>query len=176
MANPAPEGTVPDISDLMVSTSTPDHCPATPNGTSGSKDGSVRKENTDAKPPVTPTRAETKKESAPTPRIKKRVPWRGKNIMVLLPKEDDRGRFGAKPNPLREYEVANMFREWQELGYNIRGFDLDEPTAYSALPVEHYSRSRDEWPDVEDARREWAERNFKVTLPDIDGEFVLTTL
>lgn len=64
----------------------------------------------------------------------------------------------------------NMFREWEELGYDIRGFDLNEPTAYSALPTDHYSKSRDEWPDAEDLRREHLQRRFKVVLPDILGK------
>lgn len=154
--------------DLGMAASTPDRRPTTPNGASAGSQTNVDK--TKTRSPVTPTRSETKKESAPTPRIKKRVPWRGKNIMVLLPRDDDRGRNG-KPVPLREHEVTNMFREWEELGYDIRGFDLHEPPEYSALPIEHYSRSRDEWPAVEDLRSEWNERKFKVTLPDIDGEY-----
>ncbi|KKY37625.1 putative myosin class ii heavy chain [Diaporthe ampelina] len=62
-----------------------------------------------------------------------------------------------------------MFREWEELGYDIRGFDLNVPQEYSALPVEHHSRSRDEWPDVEDIKRERIDHKFKVTLPDLEA-------
>lgn len=89
--------------------------------------------------------------------------------MVLLPRDEGRGRHGNRPIPLKEHEVRNMFREWEQLGYDIRGFDLNEPTAYSALPIEHYSRSRDEWPDVEETKQEWTERKFPVALPDIQG-------
>lgn len=149
------------------STSTPDHGSVTASGASPGIQATMNRQ--EPPRPVTPTKMETKKESAPTPRVKKRVPWRGKNIMVLLPKDDERGR-NNKPVPLKEYEVANMFREWEELGYDIRGFDLHEPPEYSALPIEHYSRSRDEWPAVEDLRKEWNDRKFKVTLPDIDGK------
>lgn len=169
MASPALEGSTPDTSDLMAFTSTPDHRPMTPNGMNSGKSGPVDTEQMDARPPVTPIKTAAK-EPVPPSRIKKRVPWRGKNIMVLLPSDDNTGQFGSKPNPLKQHEAANMFREWEELGYNVRGFDLNEPTAYSALPVEHYSKSRDEWPDAEDVNREWAERKFKVMLPDIDGE------
>lgn len=89
--------------------------------------------------------------------------------MVLLPKDDERGQPGKGAIPLKQHEVANMFREWEELGYDIRGFDLNVPAEYTALTVEHHSRSRDEWPDVEDVRAERAEHKFKVTLPDLDG-------
>lgn len=68
-----------------------------------------------------------------------------------------------------------MFREWEELGYDIRGFDLNVPSGYTALPVEHHSRSRDEWPDVEDVVRERKEHKFKVTLPDLDGKLELSS-
>lgn len=156
-------------SDLLVSTGTPDHRPITPNGATASKLDPASTEKTDAMRPVTPTRAEQKKDAAPTPRVKKRVPWRGKNITVLIPRDDDRGRPGKGPVPLKEYEVSNMFRDWEQLGYDIRGFDLNEPTAYSALPTEHYSKSRDEWPDAEDVNKERAEHKFTVVLPDIDG-------
>lgn len=161
-----------NTSGLLVSTGTPDHRPATPPGTYGNKPSSAEAQKTEAKVPVTPTKEATKKEPSHTPRVKKRVPWRGKNIMVLLPKDDDWGRPGGRPSLMREHQVANMFREWEELGYNTRGFDLNEPSGpdeHSALPVEHYSRTRDEWPDVEETKREAAERKFKVALPDIDG-------
>lgn len=90
--------------------------------------------------------------------------------MVLLPRDEERGKPGKGPIPLKQHEVANMFREWGELGYDIRGFDLNVPTEFTALPVEHHSRSRDEWPDVEDVTRERTQHNFKVTLPDLDGK------
>lgn len=163
-------------SGLTVTTSTPEHGLATPKGRKGpdgNKPGVVETQKTELKAPVTPTRDSAKKEPSHTPRIKKRVPWRGKSIMVLLPRDDDWGRPGGRPSLMKEHQVANMFREWEELGYDTRGFDLNEPSGpdeHAALPIEHYSRSRDEWPDVEETKREWTERKFKVTLPDIDGK------
>ena len=94
--------------------------------------------------------------------------------MVLLPRDAERGQRGKAPIPLKQHEVANMFREWEELGYDIRGFDLNVPQEYSALPVEHHSRSRDEWPDVEDIKRERIDHKFKVTLPDLEGEKLMS--
>lgn len=171
----SPEGFRSGItSGLMVTTGTPDHRPTTPKAASDSKPGLAEAQMTESKAPVTPTKEATKKEPSHTPRVKKRVPWRGRNIMVLLPKDDDWGRPGGRPSLMKEHQVANMFREWEELGYDTRGFDLNEPSGpdeHSALPIEHYSRSRDEWPDVEETKREWAERKFKVALPDIGGKF-----
>lgn len=167
MAASVPGIVLPDsASTLSLSTSTPEQRPITPVGPTGP--ANVNK--ADTKPPLTPIRPGAKNEQAATPRIKKKVPWRGKNIMVLLPRDEERGQPGKGPIPLKQHEVINMFREWEELGYDIRGFDLNVPVEYTALPVEHHSRSRDEWPDVEEVIRERAEHNFKVTLPDLDGK------
>ncbi|KUI73200.1 hypothetical protein VM1G_08926 [Cytospora mali] len=166
MAAAAPGLVLPDsASTVSLSTSTPENRPITPVGPTGPHNMGM----TEAPRPVTPMRPAVKKEQAPTPRIKKKVPWRGKNIMVLLPRDEERGQPGKGPIPLRQHEVANMFREWEELGYDIRGFDLNVPTEYTVLPIEHHSRSRDEWPDVEDVISERKQHKFKVTLPDLDA-------
>lgn len=164
MASPDNEGPAP----LLAPSGAPDQRRETsPNS---NKAGSPYLEEPPMQRPLTPAKPEPTKISAPAPRIKKRVPWRGKNIMVLLPKDDQRGQRGHGPIPLKAHEVSNMFREWEELGYDIRGFDLNEPTAYSALPSDHYSKSRDEWPDAEDLSKERLERRFNVVLPDIMGK------
>lgn len=147
-------------STVSLSTSTPEHRPKTPVDPTGSTSAA----SAEVMRPLTPTRPE-----GSTTRLKKKVPWRGKNILVLLPKDDERGQPGKGAIPLKQHEVANMFREWEELGYDIRGFDLNVPAEYTALTVEHHSRSRDEWPDVEDVRAERAGHKYKVTLPDLDG-------
>lgn len=170
MSDPVPEVVLPQgDAGGPPATNIAEQRPSTPNGTAGPVD--VGK--TETKAPVTPTRPpELKKAPGSTPRLKKKVPWRGKNIMVLLPRDAERGQRGKAPIPLKQHEVANMFREWEELGYDIRGFDLNVPQEYSALPIEHHSRSRDEWPDVEDIKRERLDRKYKVTLPDLEGEIL----
>lgn len=174
----SPEGSRSgNTSSLLVTTGTPDHHPASPKRTtSGSKLGSVDAQKTVARTPATPTKEAAAKIVSPlAPRTKKRVPWRGKNIMITLPDADDWGRRGGRPSLMKEHQVISMFREWGELGYDTRGFDLNEPSGpdeHSALPLEHYSRSRDEWPDPVDTKRERVERKIKVALPDIDGRFL----
>ena len=59
-----------------------------------------------------------------TPRLKKKVPWRGKNIQILLPRDDERGRQGQAPMPLRQDQIEGIFADYKELGYNVDGFDL----------------------------------------------------
>ncbi|PFH58605.1 hypothetical protein XA68_13465 [Ophiocordyceps unilateralis] len=120
--------------------------------------------------PVTPIKGAQKhppKDPLLTPRIKKRVPWKGKNIMVLLPRDDERGLAGKSPVPLRADEIERMFVSWQELGYSVDGFDL-WVEEYQPLGTDD-SKSRQEWPAAEDVARDRAERRFQVTLPDLNA-------
>ncbi|UKZ81130.1 hypothetical protein TrVFT333_008900 [Trichoderma virens FT-333] len=98
------------------------------------------------------------------PRIKKKVPWKGKNIMILIPRDDERGRPGQPPLPLRQDEIERMFDSWTELGYNVDGFDL---------PAEEHivgeSQSRELWPSLEDLAQERYDRDFTVVLPDLNA-------
>lgn len=120
-------------------------------------------------PPVTPPRpAPAAKRTNATPRIKKKVPWKGKSILVLLPRDEERGQAGDRPLPLDESTVANMMKSWEELGYNVRGFDLDGPQGVSSSP--ELSQSKGAWPDFDEIARERAQRSYKVTLPDLNGK------
>lgn len=125
------------------------------------------------KMPATPIKGNQKplpKEptiSAMTSRIKKKVPWKGKNIMVLLPRDQERGMPGKAPFPLRQDEIQRMFASWEELGYDIEGFDL-EVEEYQPEGT-HDSQTRDTWPNFEELDQERAERVFKVTLPDLNA-------
>lgn len=116
----------------------------------------------------TPSRT-VAKEPTSTPRLKKKVPWKGKNIMVFLPRDDQRGRPGQGRIPLNGNETHRMFRSWEELGYDISGFDL-EGDNYSAGIVNEYSQSRAAWPDFDEVVRDRAERHYKVALPDLNGK------
>lgn len=127
--------------------------------------------NVEAKLPATPTRKVDKplpKEPAKTPRTKKKVPWKGKNILVLLPRDDERGLPGKPPKPLRQSDIDKMFASWEELGYSTNGFD-HVVEGYQP-PGTDDSQSRDAWPTSEDLVRERSERTYKVTLPDLNGE------
>ncbi|KAI8408702.1 hypothetical protein FOFC_11650 [Fusarium oxysporum] len=120
--------------------------------------------------PATPMKGTQKplpKEPAPTPRLKKKVPWRGKNIMVLIPRDTERGQPGHAPMPLRQDEIERMFSSWEELGYDISGFDL-EVEGYQVEGTAD-SQTRDSWPDFDEVVKEREERSFKVTLPDLNA-------
>ncbi|KAI0602592.1 hypothetical protein F4775DRAFT_588165 [Biscogniauxia sp. FL1348] len=121
-----------------------------------------------AEPPATPARTTRKKSTSQTPRFKKKVPWKGKNIMVLLPRDQDRGKPGRPPMPLDAASVESMLRSWEELGYNIKGFDLDGGYDPVEEP-EKCSQSRGAWPAPEDMVKERAQRQYQVTLPDLNA-------
>lgn len=124
-------------------------------------------------PPVTPLRTVAKKATNTTPRIKKKVPWKGKSILVLLPRDDERGRPGDRPVPLDKSAVKGMLKSWEQLGYNTRGFDLDGHDGVSSSSPQH-SQSKGAWPDFDDIARERSERSYKVVLPDLNGKFEVT--
>lgn len=128
----------------------------------------LAKEARTPKSPAKSTPLRLKSNEQPSqPRPKKKVPWKGKNIMVLLPLDDHRGQANQPPAPLTQGEVERMYRDWEELGYNVRGFDLNRD---SSRPGEA-SQSRAFWPDHRDMEREHRNRHFVVTLPDLNGKW-----
>lgn len=132
--------------------------------------------NGEPKLPATPTNGPKKalpKEPAATPRLKKKVPWRGKNIMVLLPRDEERGLPGKAPKPLDQDDIQKMFGSWEELGYSVNGFDL---LVEGQVPGTSDSQSRGDWPSFDDMVEERSKQSYKVTLPDLNGMlcFLLT--
>lgn len=100
----------------------------------------------------------------PTPRIKKKVPWKaGKSILVLLPTDEERGQPGKAPQPLTQKDVENIQRDWEQLGYNTKGFTL-ESSGGDDIRVEGQSRAV--WPDSEAVQQERGLREFKVSIPN----------
>ncbi|ORY67403.1 uncharacterized protein BCR38DRAFT_337123 [Pseudomassariella vexata] len=117
--------------------------------------------------PSTPPKP-TKPAISQTPRLKKKVPWKGKSIMVHLPRDEGRGQPGKPVKPLGASDTAAMLRSWEQLGYSIRGFDLEGHFA-SRDPSESYSQSRNQWPDPQEIDGERSQRKWKVMLPDLNA-------
>jgi hypothetical protein len=101
------------------------------------------------------------------PRLKKKVPWKGKNILVLLPWDDARGKSDKAPPPLTQKEVDAMLKEWEDLGYDTRGFTLGPS---ESVGEGNEGQSRHMWPLLEDVRQERAQRAFRVSIPDRRGK------
>ncbi|KAI1379142.1 hypothetical protein F4677DRAFT_465370 [Hypoxylon crocopeplum] len=117
--------------------------------------------------PSTPAK-QIKPVAGHTPRPKKKVPWRGKNILVCLPWDEERGQSGKAPVPLSAPDVTAMFQSWEQLGYSVRGFDLEGVHA-PLDPLDNYSQSRGEWPNADDIINERAQHKYQVTLPDLNA-------
>ncbi|KAE9365485.1 hypothetical protein N431DRAFT_353655 [Stipitochalara longipes BDJ] len=109
-------------------------------------------------PPAVPTPAPG------PPRLKKKIPWKGKNILVLLPWDDERGQRGKAPSPLNQKDVDAMVKEWEQLGYDTTGFNLG-PTSPNAEEGSQ-GQSRGIWPYDQDILNERAQRSYKVSIPD----------
>ncbi|TVY67395.1 hypothetical protein LSUE1_G009617 [Lachnellula suecica] len=98
------------------------------------------------------------------PRLKKKVPWKGKNIMVLLPWDDERGEKGKAPTPMTEKDVEAMLEQWEQQGYNTSGFNLGEDENVSGDADKGQSCSV--WPQMLDIQEERQHRSFRVNIPD----------
>lgn len=105
------------------------------------------------------------------PRLKKKVPWRGKNILVLLPWDDERGQKGKAPTPMSEKDMAAMLKEWEQLGYDTSGFNLGPDVAEGDEGSQGQSRSP--WPLVKDVMQDRTQRSFRVSIPNRKGKLFL---
>ncbi|OAA62429.1 myosin class 2 heavy chain [Niveomyces insectorum RCEF 264] len=160
----------------------PEAVPLPPPSTPPPRESPDNKRDPDSQPGMTngsPADASTSTFQAPaipspkkTPRRqKKKLPWKGKTILVLLPIDEERGKPGHAPMPLPQTAVSNMLRSWEELGYDVDGFDLDRsasPTTAS-YGLTTRSMSRTLWPNEEDIARERAARKYPVLLPDLNA-------
>ncbi|KAK4165757.1 hypothetical protein QBC43DRAFT_350918 [Cladorrhinum sp. PSN259] len=141
--------------------------PGTPKS-NGQINGSAASSQAEPNVPITPSRAIAKRPLLnATPRLKKKLPWKGKSIMVLLPTTDDRGQPGGRPMPLTQSQVDGMVRSWQQLGYTVEGFDLSNETD-DVGPIKQ-SQSRGSWPDFGDMAMEREKGDWSVLLPDLNA-------
>jgi hypothetical protein len=137
----------------------------------------------DERPPPPPPKEEWNSASLPAPgvsfapapspapgppRLKKKVPWKGKNIMVLLPWDDERGQKGKAPTPMTEKDVEAMLAKWEEQGYDTKGFNLGHTENTSGDADKGQSCSV--WPQAQDLIEERQERSFRVSIPDRRGK------
>lgn len=107
------------------------------------------------------------------PRLRKKVPWKGKNIMVLLPWDDERGQKGKGPVPMTEREVDVMIKEWEQLGYDTTGFNLGPEISDSQEGSQGQSRSP--WPLAQDMHFERQRQNYNVNIPNRKGKQILNS-
>ncbi|MCJ1338237.1 hypothetical protein MMC09_003523 [Bachmanniomyces sp. S44760] len=96
--------------------------------------------------------------SASFQRPKKRVMWRGKTLVIALPIQDGSEALLGSHKYLKPAEVAKRLNDWEEKGYNVRGFTL-QPEA----PNGH---SREIYPDIAGLQCERESAPCIVNIPD----------
>jgi hypothetical protein len=144
------------------------------NSTQGKEEGESgpkSKELPEWSPAPMPTTQAVPVVSTPTPgppRLRKKVPWKSKNITINLPWDDERGHVGKAPLPMTGQEVDDMMVNWKGKGYSTAGFDLGE--TFSVDSEGSLGQSRGIWPDAADVLQERAKRSFKVSIPDRRGK------
>ena len=125
--------------------------------------------------PSLPTVPEQHAAPAPAPpfpsrlqQFKKKVPWRGKNITISLPRDDERGQKNKAPIPMTKKDVEARLKEWHQQGYYTAGFNFDQSHKTDDETAERQTRSL--WPQVIDVNQERQQRSFRVRIPDQCGK------
>ncbi|SMQ47030.1 unnamed protein product [Zymoseptoria tritici ST99CH_3D7] len=99
---------------------------------------------------------------APRPRLKTRVSWRGRNIVIAIPRHDYAAA-GAE-RPMSREEIAARLQHFEQAGYDTSGFDLEQDVTQSQGPAQ----VRSIFPDEAETRQIWDQDKPKVVLPDLD--------
>ena len=95
-------------------------------------------------------------------RLRKRVSWRGKTCVISIPQLDYDSRGLAKP--LSSDELQQRLQDFENAGYNTRGFDVSDERAGGDAAV----HARSIWPDETDMKYEATSKGERrVRLPDL---------
>ena len=104
-------------------------------------------------------------QSPQVPRPRKRIAWKGKTCCVSFPAEIPRGTPGYPPLPLSSEEVAARMRQFEQAGYDTRGFghwrDGNDAAASECL-----GQNRSIFPDYSDYQEERNSGPFRVRIPN----------
>ncbi|KXT15164.1 hypothetical protein AC579_7936 [Pseudocercospora musae] len=96
------------------------------------------------------------------PRLKKRVSWRGKNIVISIPHFDYKAV--GLVRPMSREEIGERMKRFEHAGYNTNGYDLLEEHTGSDGPAQ----VRPIYPDEREARFLPPRNQIKVVLPDLE--------
>jgi len=101
---------------------------------------------------------ETSSQQLSRQRIK--VPWNGRSCIVAMPWQGPEAYGGSRP--LAEQEVRDRLQQWEDNGFETRGFDLADPVQAG----QSAAQGRPVFPDsVESAKRAKSER-LRISVPD----------
>ncbi|KAH1327136.1 hypothetical protein KXW98_001951 [Aspergillus fumigatus] len=100
----------------------------------------------------------------PTPRPRKKLVWRGKACIIAIPVDDKRGTEESGYRLLSVEDVQQRLRQWEDEGYDIRGFTVGAPEDLSDLELGGLSRRP--FPDSRDVQEEREAGKYTVSIPD----------
>ena len=98
-------------------------------------------------------------------RPRKRVIWHNKACWIVLPVDSEFGKKTTRASFLRPEDVTRRLREWENNGYDTRGFLLAPPSPGSS-PLGAEGQSREVHPDPEDERQARTGESYRVNIPD----------
>lgn len=98
-------------------------------------------------------------------KVKKKIQGKGRAVYLLLPWDDPRGRAGGRPKPLSQEEVEARFRQFEEAGYDTRGFGHWRDPQNAPVQIED---AQNRLPIIENAGVEGpsVKENATVRIPD----------
>jgi DNA repair exonuclease SbcCD ATPase subunit len=114
-----------------------------------------------ASPTLSPSTTKPTGSSMQSFRGKKKIAWKGKQCIIALPPDDTRSSTFLTPE-----DVEARLGKWKEEGYDISGFGLVVSRENNGVDAAG-GQSRPVFPDAEEIRREWREKNYKVSMPDL---------
>lgn len=97
-------------------------------------------------------------------RPRKKIPCRGKACIIALPLDDNRGSETSGYRLLTAEDVRRRLKEWEDQGYDTRGFSIDVLEDPSLTGIGGLSRPP--YPDPVDALEEWKTGDFGVSFPN----------
>ncbi|KAL5002693.1 hypothetical protein BDV10DRAFT_191463 [Aspergillus recurvatus] len=93
-------------------------------------------------------------QDKPLPRRqRKKIPWRGKGCVIDLPLYDKRGTEESGYRLLTAEDVRRGLQQWEELGYDVRGFNLG-------------GASRPSYPEESDIQDKQKSGSYTVSFPN----------
>ncbi|KAL6239931.1 hypothetical protein BDW75DRAFT_248691 [Aspergillus navahoensis] len=104
-------------------------------------------------------------QDKPLPRRqKKKILWRGKGCAIELPLYDKRGTEESGYRLLTAEDVRRGLQQWEELGYDVRGFNVSAPG--DPFNFELGGASRPSYPEESDIQDEHKSGSYIVSFPN----------
>ncbi|RAK97006.1 putative myosin class II heavy chain (MHC), partial [Aspergillus ibericus CBS 121593] len=100
----------------------------------------------------------------PVQRFRKKIVWRGKACFIALPLEDKRGTEESGRPLLTVEDVQERLKNWEEQGYDTRGFSVGESD--DLLDTGLGGLSRPLFPDPAEVQEDRHAGRYGVSIPD----------